>query len=93
MSFPIEKIVTGSGIDIYVIHCRLYRSMVGRVHVIPSLAAVVDTGSEDDSSRQDILDGFDAIESQFGVHFRPSDVRRVFSDSFSSGSYRRVAAV
>ena len=78
MSFPIEKIVTGSGIDIYVIRCRLYRSMVGRVHVIPSLAAVVDTGSEDDSSRQDILDGFSAIESQFGVHFRPSDVRRVF---------------
>lgn len=77
MSFPIEKIVTGSGIDIYVIRCQMYRSMVGRVHVIPALATVIDTGSEDAASRQDILDGFDVINSQYGVHFRPSDVRRV----------------
>ena len=77
MSLPIEKIVTSSGIDIYVIRCQMYRSMVGRVHVIPSLATVVDTGSEDATSRQDILDGFDVLNSQYGVHFRPSDVRRV----------------
>lgn len=77
MNFPIEKIVTGSGIDIYVLRCRMYRSMIGRVHVIPSLATIVDTGSEDATSRQDILDGFDALASQYGVNFHPSDVRRV----------------
>ena len=77
MSLPVEKIVTGSGIDVYVIRCQMYRSMVGRVHVIPSLATVIDTGSEDATSHQDILDGFDVLNSHYGVHFRPSDVRRV----------------
>ena len=77
MSLPVEKVVTGSGIDVYVIRCQMYRSMLGRVHVIPSLATVIDTGSEDATSRQDILDGFDVLNSQYGVHFRPSDVRRV----------------
>lgn len=77
MSLPVEKIVSGSGIDIYVIRCQMYRSMIGRVHVIPSLATVIDTGSEDATSRQDILDGFDVINSHYNVHFRPSDVRRV----------------
>lgn len=55
----------------------MYRSIVGWVHVIPSLATVIDTGCEDEPSRLDVIEGFNTIESKFGVKFRPSDVRLV----------------
>ncbi len=77
MNIPLEKYVTGSGIEVYIIRCRMYRSMIGRVQVIPSLAAVIDTGSEDAASRQDVLDGFEHLKSDFGVNFTPADVKRV----------------
>lgn len=78
MNFPLEKYVTESSIDIYIIRCRMYRSMIGRVQVIPSLKTVIDTGSEDASSHQDVLDGFRQLKDVCGVNFTPSDVQRVF---------------
>lgn len=75
--FPIEKYTTNSGLAVYVLRCRMYRSMVGRVHVIPDLKTVIDTGSEDVQSRQDILAGFDELNRSFGVAIRPDEITRV----------------
>lgn len=77
LPFPVEKYTTNSGLTVYVLRCRMYRSMIGRVHVVPELKTVIDTGSEDAQSRQDILAGFDELNRSFGVSIRPEDIIRV----------------
>ena len=74
----IEKIVTESGIEIYAMHLRVLDTPItGRVHVIPELHTVIDTGGPSALARQDLFNGFQQLRYDCGVRFTPADVRHV----------------
>lgn len=79
MEFPIEKITTSSNIDIYALHCRVLDTPIaGRIHVIPELEAIVDTGGPSELAQNDLRHAFENLRTDFGVNFRLEDVRHVF---------------
>ncbi len=74
----IDKVVTHSGIEIFVMHLRVLDTPIyGRVHVIPELHTIIDAGGTSPMAQGDLEEGFESLYQQHGIKFTPSDVECV----------------
>lgn len=77
----VRRFVSNTGVRVYRIPCNVLPNfdLTGRVYLLLGAGppTLVDTGSGREESTEDILNGIDAIRSQFGESVRLSDVKRI----------------
>lgn len=75
----VRPFVSSGGVKIYRIPCKVHEKLTARVYLVLEAGppTLVDTGSGQGESTQNILDGFDTVRREFGEPIRIEDVRRI----------------
>jgi glyoxylase-like metal-dependent hydrolase (beta-lactamase superfamily II) len=75
----VKRFVSNTGVRVYRIACNVFPEFSGRVYLLLGLSNVtlIDTGSGQGPSTQQILDGLAAVRTEFGESFRPQDIRQI----------------
>ena len=75
----VKRFVSDSGLRIYRIACNVFPEFTGRVYLLlgPRDATLIDTGSGQGESTQQILAGLETVRTEFGEPFQPPDIGRI----------------
>ncbi len=75
----VKRFVSDTGVRVYRIACELMPMLTGRVYLLLGAGppTLIDTGSGEGPSTGQILDGLEAVRTDFAERVRPSDVQRI----------------
>jgi glyoxylase-like metal-dependent hydrolase (beta-lactamase superfamily II) len=78
-AIAIKQFVSSSGVRLYRIPCQVFETLTARVYLLLGAGppTLVDTGSRLEASTRQILDGLEAVHTEFGQSVRPGDIGRI----------------
>ncbi|HBO45091.1 MAG TPA: MBL fold metallo-hydrolase [Planctomycetaceae bacterium] len=89
------QFLSSAGKRIYRIPCQAFSAFTARVYLVLGAGppTLIDTGSGQGESCQNILDGIDTVRREFGESVRIKDVRRIVITHGHSDHYGGLSAV